>query len=75
MATYKVSYVITGSDHPGAIVSRRDAPKVGDIIKLGNDLFEVIEVLELMPPRGDFHYFHATCRANRSEKAPNSDLQ
>jgi len=75
MATYKVSYVITGSDHPGAILSMRDAPKVGDIVKLGNDIFEVIEVLELMPPRGDFHYFHATCRVNPSAETPDSNLQ
>ena len=74
MATYKVSYVITGSDHPGAILSMRDAPKIGDIVKLGNDFFEVIEVFELLPPRGDFHYLHATCRINLSEKSPHSNL-
>lgn len=62
MAVYKVSYVITGSEHPGAILNKKDAPKVGDSIKLGDEIFEVIEVIELMPPRGEFHYMHATCR-------------
>jgi hypothetical protein len=62
MAIYKVSFVIVGSDHPGAILSMGDAPKAGDIIQLGGDRFEVTEVFELMPPRGDFHYYHATCR-------------
>lgn len=69
MATYKVSYVITGSDHPGAILSMRDAPRVGETIKLGDDQFEVIEVFELMPPRGDFHYYHATCRMIKAKKS------
>ena len=62
MAIYKVSYVITGYDHPGAILSKQDAPRLGDTIRIDNILCEVIEVFELMPPRGDFHYYHATCR-------------
>jgi len=68
MATYKVSFVIVGSDQPGAIFSMRNAPRVGDTVKLDNDLFEVTEVFELMPPRGDFHYYHATCRMIDIEK-------
>ena len=62
MVVYKVSFVVVGSDHPGAILSMRDAPKAGDIIQLGDDRFEVTEVFELMPPRGDFYYYHATCQ-------------
>lgn len=69
MATYKVSFVIVGSDQPGAILSLRDVPRVGDSIKLDNDLFEVTEVFELMPPRGDFHYYHATCQLIDIEKS------
>lgn len=62
MAIYKVSYVVIGSDHPGAIISSKVAPKRGDIVELGNDSFVIIEILELMPPRGEFHYYHATCQ-------------
>jgi len=62
MTTYKVSYVVIGSDHPGAIISSKEAPRRGDMVKLGKDSFEIIEVLELMPPRGEFHYFHVTCQ-------------
>jgi len=60
MNVYKVSYVVIGSEHPGAIMNRDHAPVVGERITLGEHEFEVIEVLNLMPPRGDFHYIHAT---------------
>jgi hypothetical protein len=60
MTVYKISYVVTGSDHPGAIINRDLPPVVGEQITLGETVFEVIEVLDLMPPRGDFHYLHAT---------------
>jgi hypothetical protein len=62
MAIYKVSYVIVGNDHPGTILNQDHLPKRGDMVKLGNELFEIVEVLELMPPRGEFHYIHVTCR-------------
>ncbi|MEW6717760.1 MAG: hypothetical protein AB1345_09680 [Chloroflexota bacterium] len=62
MAVYKVSYVITGKNHPGAIVNRDTRPEVGDKITLGEEDFVVVEVVDLMPPRGDFHFIHATCR-------------
>lgn len=62
MTIYKVSYVVSGSNHPGAIVNRQDRPNVGEKIILGSNTFEVIEVLDLLPPRGEFHYLHVTCR-------------
>lgn len=62
MVVYKVSYVVTGSEHPGAIVNLDHAPVVGEHITLGDYAFEVVEVLNLVPPRGDFHYIHATIR-------------
>jgi hypothetical protein len=30
-------------------------------------MFEVVEVTELMPPRGDFAYLHATCKPAQEE--------
>jgi hypothetical protein len=59
-ANYKVSYVVSGGDHPGAIVNMEQRPLVGDRVKLGEREFTVLEVIDLIPPRGDFHYLHVT---------------
>ena len=63
MPVYKVSFVVAGSNHPGAIVNMSRPPAVGERIQLGDHQFQVVEVLNLLPPRGDFHYVHVTCRA------------
>lgn len=59
---YKVSYVVVGEPHPGEIVNLDTSPQVGDRVKLDGETFEIIEVIDLAPPRGDFAYLHATCR-------------
>lgn len=59
---YKVSYVVLGGKHPGAIRNQSEAPKVGDRVRLGRTYFEVVEVSELIPPREDFQFLHATLR-------------
>lgn len=59
---YKVSYVVTGEDHPGAIMNADQQPNVGDHIRLGDREFVVVEIVDLMPARGDFHFLHATLR-------------
>lgn len=59
---YKVSFVVVGRAHPGAILNMDSPPHVGDRVRLGDEEFEVFEVIELIPPRGDFAYLHATCR-------------
>ncbi len=56
-----MSYVIVGRPHLGAIVNLDSAPRAGDRVKLGDELFEVTEVIDLVPPRGDFAYLHVTC--------------
>lgn len=61
MAIYKVSYVVKGSNHPGGIINKDKPPKIGEKFRVGDVLFEILEVVELMPPRGDFYYLHATC--------------
>lgn len=61
MAIYKVSIVVIKSDHPGAIVNLTEEPKVGNTISLGNQEFVIVEILQLMPPKGDFHFLHLTC--------------
>ena len=62
MAVWKVSFVVIGSDHPGGIVNLDHSPALGDLIQIGNYWIEILEVFELMPSKGDFHYIHTTCR-------------
>jgi hypothetical protein len=63
---YKVSYVVVGGEHPGAIANVEEPPKVGDIVRLGKSEFKIIDVMELMPPRGGFAFLHATCEILKS---------
>jgi hypothetical protein len=62
MPVYKVSIVVTDGSHPGAILNLSDKPEVGRTIRLGKDVFLIEEVVELMPPRGDFFFYHLTCK-------------
>jgi hypothetical protein len=59
---YKVSFVVQGGGHPGTIQNMEKRPEKGDRVKLGNKLYEIVEVLEIIPSRGEFSYLHATCR-------------
>ena len=62
MPIYKVSYVVKGGNHPGGIVNLEKMPVEKERIRFGNLELEFVEVVELMPPRGDFYYIHATCK-------------
>ena len=62
MAIYKVSYVVKDSDHPGGIINLETRPIEGDQFRVGDLVFNVLEVVELMPPKGEFFYFHTTCK-------------
>jgi hypothetical protein len=62
VTTYKVSIVILGTEHGGAIVNLPDMPVVGQRVTVGELEVEILEVVELLPPRGEFHFLHATCR-------------
>jgi hypothetical protein len=59
---YKVSYCVVGRPDLGAIANLNTLPSVGDQMKLGDEMVEVTEVIELIPPRGDFGYLHVTCQ-------------
>jgi len=59
---YQVSYVVVGGGHPGTIMNQEERPEVGERVEFAGQKFEIIEVLEIIPPRGDFAYLHATCR-------------
>ena len=57
---YKVSYVVVGSQHPGAIMSHKRRPKVGDHVQIDDRTFEIVEVTEMMAARNDLHFLHET---------------
>jgi hypothetical protein len=58
---YKVSYVVVGGSHPGAIINQDVPPQTGDHIEFDGGRFKITEVIELLPPQGGFSYLHATC--------------
>jgi hypothetical protein len=62
VAVYKVSLVILGGEHSGAIINLRERPEVGQHLRVGDLEVEVLEVMDLIPPHGDFYFVHATCR-------------
>ncbi len=59
---YKVSYVVLGGEHTGAIINVDQRPEIGDEVKFDDNIFEIVEVMELMPPVGNFAFLHATCK-------------
>ena len=65
---YKVSFVVQGGSHPGGIQNLDKRPEVGEVLMLGDQRFQIIEVMELVPPRGDYAYMHATCRPADKER-------
>lgn len=66
---YKVSFVVQGGTHAGGIQNLEDRPQVGDTLTAGGQDFEIIEVLEIIPPRGGYAYLHATCRPLEGAKS------
>ena len=60
--TYKISYVILGGSHTGAIVNTPSKPEIGDIVELGNIKFMIVEIVDLLPSRSNYHYLHVTCK-------------
>ncbi len=59
---YKVSYVVSGGDYPGGIKNETERPQVGAVVQIGRMKFEVTEVHEIIPPRDDFQFLHATVK-------------
>ncbi len=65
---YKVSYVVKGGGYPGAIQSEDAAPEVGQTVQIGPMEFKIIDVHEIMPPRGNYHHLHATVEPFEKEE-------
>lgn len=59
---YKVSYVVQGGKYPGGIKNVTERPIPGEIVQIGPLEFEIVEVHEIMPPREDFQFLHATVK-------------
>jgi hypothetical protein len=72
---YKVSYVVAGGEHPGAIINIDNRPEVGEQVMFDGRIFEILEVMELMPPVGNFGFLHATCRYLRDATSEDMDEQ
>lgn len=70
---YKVSYVVQGGHYPGGIKNQDERPEVGNTVLIGPRRFEIIEVYEMMPPRDDFQFLHATVRVMDESAANNDD--
>ncbi len=62
---YKVSYVVQGGGHPGAIVNEEKKPEIGQLVTLGAKEFRVLEVVDLMPARGEFNFLHVTVEPSK----------
>lgn len=59
---YKVSYVVEGGGHPGAIMNSDSYPNIGDKVSFDGNQYEITDIQELMPPIGDFGFLHASCK-------------
>lgn len=59
---YKVSYVVEGGKHPGAIINEDHLPERGDSVTFDGNEYVITDVVELMPPIGDFGFLHAACK-------------
>jgi hypothetical protein len=67
---YKVSYVVIGGDYPGGIKNENERPQVGSTVTIGRMKFEVVEIHEIIPPRDDFQFLHATVKPLEESKKP-----
>ena len=65
---YTVSYLVQGGEHPGAIITEDAVPEVGNEVTFNGKVFEIIEVVEVVPPTSGFGFLHATCQYVREEE-------
>ncbi len=70
MITYKVSYVVIGGEHPGAIANEIERPRIGGRVRIGRATFEIVEIHEVLPPREGFAFLHATVRPVGTSELP-----
>jgi hypothetical protein len=66
---YKISFVVPGRRKAGGIENSDVPPRPGERWQVGRQLLEIVEVIELLPARGDFTYLHATCKPAKKKSA------
>ncbi len=61
---YTVSYVVVGGQkkYPSGMMNQHERPVVGEKVRLGDTMFEIIEVKRMLPPSDDFEFLHATVK-------------
>jgi hypothetical protein len=62
VTVYKLSIVVPGRRDIGGILNLEKEPRSGDIVVLGREKYKIFDLVELMPPRGNFVYLHAVCQ-------------
>jgi hypothetical protein len=58
----KLSIIISGSKPAGAILDAPGLPNIGDEPAVGNSAVAVLEVMELLAPRGEFRFIQVICK-------------
>ena len=59
---YKMRFVVPDSDIPSVIANTSRPHDVGDVLKLLDHEVEIVEVRQMMRPRGEFTFLEAVCR-------------
>ena len=67
MTVYKLSLVVPGRRDLGGLQEFDQEPKPGDNVWLGQEKYQIVEVVELMRPRNETIFLHATCQPAEEE--------
>jgi hypothetical protein len=59
---YKLSLVVPGRRDRGGIQKLDNEPQVGDIVRLDDNKYQILELVELMPARNNCVYLQASCQ-------------
>lgn len=68
MTVYKLSLVVPGRRDLGGVQEFDQEPKPGDSVWLGQEKYQIVEVVELMRPRNETIFLHATCQPVGGER-------
>ena len=60
---YQVSYVVRGEKGAGKIEQIDHYPRIGELVKLRGQIYRIIQLEDLIPPKSKFCYVHAVCEA------------
>jgi hypothetical protein len=59
---YKISVIVPGRPDVGGILNVETRPEPGETLQIGGETLDILEVVELMPPRGEFGFLHVECK-------------